>query len=272
MGQTLKSRSLRLLLPILVWETLIRLASVLRGGGFDPGEYLRALATGFWFLWAVWWATMACALVEALGKSPRVRIALHAALILLSFVTPDGGNFALYKFMYVSFLLGYAAAKRGWDIRFVPGGKRGDLYLIGLAALYIALLAFYRREAYIYLSGWTLPGREKPFGWDLYRTAVGAAGSALLIGLAHRFVPDGRGRLLMDVGRNSSGIYILQTFANIVMMKRLASIGHSLWLNLAEAVLICALCYLAVKLLARVPYASPLLFGQKTDRRAVKTQ
>ena len=268
--QTLKNRSLRLLLPIAVWETLIRLASLLRGGGFDLGGWLYSIVTGFWFLWAVWWATVACALIEALGKSAAKRAAFHAALVALSLFTPDGVNFSLYKFMYVSFLLGYAAARGGWDRRF--DGARKDLYLAALAALFAALFALYRREAFIYISGWTLLGREKPLAvlaWDLYRTVTGAVGSAAVIGLAHRFAGEGKARLLVDLGRNSGGIYILQTFANVVMMKFLAGIGHRLWLNLAEALLICAGCYLAVKLLGRIPFVSPVLFGQKTDKRAV---
>lgn len=264
--RTLKNRSLRLLLPIVAWTTIVTLLSFIRGGGIDIGEYLYSVLTGFWFLWAVWWATTICSFIEMIGKTSRLQIILHMMVIIITFFTPDGLNFFMYKFMYVAFLIGYAAEKCNLDTKFEMVHSQRYLYLMGLAALYIILFSFFRKESYIYISGWTLLGKDNWFTilvWDVYRTLIGAVGGILFIYLIYLFVPEKSGCLLGDVGKNSSGVYILQTYANIVMLKVLAGVEHYIWLNIIEAVVVCTGCYAAVKIISLIPWASLVLFGQK---------
>lgn len=263
---TLKNRSQRLLLPIVAWATILMLPGFVRGGGFDIGGYLYSILTGFWFLWAVWWATIICSFIEMIGKTFRLKIILHVIVIIITFFTPDGLNFFLYKFMYVAFLIGYAAEKCNLDTKLERTAPRRYLYLAGLAALYIVLFLFFRRESYIYISGWTLLGKDNWFTilvWDVYRTIIGAVGGVLFIYLIYLFVPEKSGGLLSDIGKNSGGVYILQTYVNIVMLKVLADVEHALWLNIIEAIVVCAGCYAAVKIISLIPQASLVLFGQK---------
>ncbi len=242
------------------------LLGLVRGGGINIGEYLYSIVTGFWFLWAVWWATVICSLVEAVGRTFRSRIILHVLFLGVTFVTPDDLNFSMYKFMYAAFLVGYVAEKRNWDRKWADIALGRHSYLVGLAAVYVLLFFFFSREAYIYISGWTLLGRENwpvILAWDLYRTVIGTVGGAVLIWLIYQFVPEGRGHWLRDIGKNSSGIYILQTYANGVMMKISVGAEHHIGLNMIETVVICAGCYAAVKMISLIPWASLLLFGQK---------
>lgn len=262
----LKNRSIRLLLPIVVWQTLFMLLSFVRNGGFDAGEYVHSIVEGFWYLWAVWWANVICALIETLGKSRSVRGVLHIIVIVLSLFTPDELNFSLYKFMYVAFLLGYVAAKKNWEQIQISGDKK-RVFLASILILYIGLFLLFRRESYIYISGWTLLGKENwlaILGWDAYRTLIGGLGGVIAIYLIYSYAPCGRSRLIKDIGKNSGGIYIIQTYANVIMMRYLAGVGHHIWLNFIEALVICTICYVGVKIISCIPYASLVLFGQKT--------
>lgn len=266
----LKTRTLRLIVPIIVWQTIMMLLSAIKGR-FDLGNYLSSIIEGFWFLWAVWWATVICALVEIVGKTKRTRVIIHFMIILLSFITPDELNFSLHKFMYVSFLIGYMAANRDWEIK-QNELKHGYAFLVVAVVIFVTLLFFYRRESFIYISGWTVLGKENwlsVLGWDVYRTVLGTIGAGTFIYTIFLFVPKGKGRTIKEIGQNSSGIYILQTYANVLMLKFLAGIFHHIWINILEAVIVCVACFVCVKLISKIPYAQEILFGQKTTK--VKT-
>lgn len=266
----LKTRTLRLIIPIIVWQTMMLLLSALKGA-FDLGNYVSSIIEGFWFLWAVWWATVICALVEILGKTKRSRMIIHSVVILLTFITPDDLNFGLYKYMYVTFLIGYFAANRNWE-KINYNRKQGYTFLLISVALFIALFLFYKRESFIYISGWTILGKENwlsVLGWNAYRTVLGTIGAGIIIYAVYLFVPEGKGSIIKDIGQNTSGIYILQTYANVLMLKFFAGVTHHIWLNILEAVIVYVACYVGVKLISKIPYAQEILFGQKTTK--VKT-
>ncbi len=260
----IKSRTMRLILPVFVWQTLLTIMSVIKSGSFDVVSYFYFLIEGFWFLWSVWWASIVCSLVENITKSKKVRVCLHLVVILLSFITPDDFNFSLHKFMYVSFLIGICAAKLNLENANYGGIKKYSILGV-LVSAFVLLFILFRRESYIYISGWTLLGRENWIFiliWDIYRVIIGTIGGGILIYLVYFFCPMGKWKILKDVGKNTSGIYILQTFANTLMMYYLASIEHHLFINIIEAIIVCVLCYLGVKVSFVVPYAPMLLFGK----------
>lgn len=267
--QIIKNRSLRLLVPIVVWETMLMLFGLVRGGGINFSGYLYSIITGFWFLWAVWWATIICSLIKKISKNIMVEFVLHAFIIVITFVTPDDLNFSLYKFMYVAFLIGYVVEELNLDGVFKTAILKQYLFLAVLAVIYIILFLIFKRESYIYISGWTLLGKENwpvILAWDIYRIVIGAVGGTLLVCLVYLFVPEGRACWLKDVGKNTSGIYILQTFANSFMIKIFVSVEHHVWLNIIETVVVCTGCFIMVKIVSLIPLASLILFGQKIKR------
>ena len=79
---TTKTRALRLLLPVLVWQTLQMFLLVVKSRTFDVLSYFDFLLEGFWFFWSVWWATIICSFVENITKGRNVRICLHVTVIL----------------------------------------------------------------------------------------------------------------------------------------------------------------------------------------------
>ncbi|MCR5419376.1 MAG: acyltransferase [Lachnospiraceae bacterium] len=269
----IKSRTMRLLLPVFVWQTLLTLMSVVKNGSFDVMSYLSFCIEGFWFLWSVWWATIVCSFVENITKSKKMRVCLHSAVILLSFITPDDFNFSLHKFMYISFLIGICAAKLNLEnVNFE--GIRKYMILAVFVFVFVLLFIFFRRESYIYVSGWTLLGRENWISillWDIYRVLIGLVGSGILIYMVCLLGPTEKWIILRNVGMNTSGIYILQTFANTLMMNYLASIQHHLFINIIEGIIICVVCYMGVKVISVIPYAPMILFGKKRNKRVVRS-
>ena len=175
--------------------------------------------------------------------------------------------------MYVSFLIGLCAGKLKLENIRVDGVKK-YLILSVLVLEYILLFLLFRRESYIYISGWTLIGRKNWISillWDIYRVLIGSIGGLIMIYLIYLVIPIQKWEIIKNIGRNTSGIYILQTFANTLMIKYLAPIEHNLIMNFIEACVVCALCYLGVRVILIIPYASMILFGQKTKRRVVRS-
>ena len=267
----IKGRTLRLLLPVVVWQTGLTAIALVRGGGFDFLSYCKSIIEGFWFLWAAWWATIICTIVDRITKSKTIRVGIHAGIILITLFTPDELNFSLHKFMYVSFLTGLFAARSNWDEKKLSGNRKIS-FLIVMAAVFAGLFLLFRKESFIYISGWTLLGKENwltILGWDIYRITIGIVGATIIIYLVYLLIPAEKEKLLKDAGKNTSGIYILQTFANTAMLKFLAGIQHRMLINIGEAIVVFIACYIIVKLISKIPYASCILFGQKT--KAVKT-
>ena len=104
----------QLLIPLLCWSALllgIDCCRVLTGMSSDPLTLpwaARKLASGFiygpWFLWAIWWCSLAVILVR---KFFRDSVPGYLLCTALTFVIPDILNLALYKYMWPYFLLGH---------------------------------------------------------------------------------------------------------------------------------------------------------------------
>ena len=263
---TLKNKTVRLLLPVFFWQTIMMVLSLLRGKPFQLNGYFISLIDGFWFLWSVWWATIICKVISCVFKTGRIRMVAHLILILLSFITPDGHNFSLHKYMYICFLLGLIAAKRNFEVKKLNNKTSEIMLLLIMSAVYLGLFVLFNDEAYIYISGWTVLGKDSIFRvlfWDVYRVAVGSLGSAIIIYISYIVIPSGYGKIVKDLGKSSCGIYIMQTYFIVLMMKGLPNVRPNNWINILEGIIICVSCYTIEKVLVKIPFLSEIMFGQK---------
>ena len=68
----------------------------------------------FWFLWAMFWCSLAVVIAE---KFFRGRIAFYVLLAVISLFVPDKLNAALHSFMYPYFVAGYIWYREGFDTK-----------------------------------------------------------------------------------------------------------------------------------------------------------
>lgn len=164
---------------------------------------------GYWFLWAAFWCSVFTAVVCRFTPK-KFWGATFAAAILISLLTPDTYNFDCYKFMFPCYLIGAFA----YDSRLV---KRMESFSytvwVGLA-VFVFLFVFFKRESYIYVSGWSLTGKTDKVSillWDIYRILIGTVGSGLVLCLVSR-MNEKAVSIMGGFGRSSTGIYIISIY------------------------------------------------------------
>lgn len=261
----IRKRVRRLLLPVLVWTILdtVRWSLQILFTGTDPSQiaalirnFPLSFLTNLWFLWAVFWSYLLVLLAECLSRRTadgRKQILRKTILYLLifawMFVTPDGLNLGVYKYMFPYFLIGYGIGCRRF--RTVSGntdagnackehsplysvlprtGAGSYFFLLFLSgAAFLLLLSAFHADTLIYLSGYKLIGQTgaeetlAQLGRDLLRFGAGLSGCAFFALLFRRPVQRYSGavwiRTLASLGRDSLGIYILSGYLlNLVLL------------------------------------------------------
>lgn len=234
-------RTQGLLQPIVLGGVLNQFFMVLLYKGMDwgatflGGSLMPGLNT-FWFLWCV----LACSIVVSVAcKVTRhwwlqgILLVLGSGFIIL-FPSPD-----LFLSMYPFFLLGFFYAK--WEIQ-VPAWVRRLRYL-SLAAFPV-LVSFYETSDSFYIT----PVYNRSIGItasavvDLYRTAVGLAGSLFVMTLLWEAVRWLYGRRVLEklllplerMGKNSLQLYCISTalisgYLPVLYPIAAASIGYNVF-------------------------------------------
>ena len=212
----------QLLIPLLCWSALllgIDCCRVLTGMSSDPLTLpwaARKLASGFiygpWFLWAIWWCSLAVILVR---KFFRDSVPVYLLCTALTFVIPDILNLALYKYMWPYFLLGHLFRTHDWQSKWEKCWQSRKTRLC-VFLLFVLLLCFYNTDSYIYTSGYTILGKDAlgQISIDLYRFAVGLTGSiAVMYGISAmtHVLPEKPKTFLAYIGQNTLGIYLISS-------------------------------------------------------------
>lgn len=214
--QLLLNRWNRLAQPILVWaffpfiELLLKrdkitILNVIKG-------LIRAVILNSWFLWAVLLSSMAVIVVNKFFKDNEL---IYFIGFLLIFVIPDQYNLQLYKYMYPYFVLGYLFKKNiRWQETFSLRTRDSRIYGVMLTVCYFILLSVYPKDAYIYVSGITLLGKDFKYQLliDLYRFLIGLIGSLWIIWISERIVGRIPKKIVPAVkyfGKYSMGFYLI---------------------------------------------------------------
>ncbi len=206
----------QLLVPVLAWTVLHRLvlrAGLLAWGRESPGHWLLHLAGdiglelkyGLWFLWAVFAASVVVMLLKAIRSDrPPVFAMVSVAVLFI----PDWGSLHLFQATLPFFFLGYAWAAR--QDRSGLAAEPGRIWLgIGLLAS-AAVWWTWRLEYYPYVPDVRVSIESlRIYAW---RVGAGIIVSLTFLLWARRFHRPGRWPALARLGRNSLGIYLLQTY------------------------------------------------------------
>lgn len=228
--ETIVQKMKTLLVPIVLWALIPFLAFLLsaKSGGeeispvFCCKRFITTVLGNFWFLWAVFWCSLVVILVNRFLKNSKIVYLLGAILTLF---IPDVFGLHMYKFMYPYFILGYFCNADDWMTKY----KRfysSDVFFGICGVGYILLLTKYSYESYIYTSQYYILNGNPlhQLYIDVYRFLVGLTGSVfvlLLIAKLYKRIPAKIFALLLCIGENSLGIYIISDLVFHLVLNRI---------------------------------------------------
>lgn len=277
----IKNRILRLLLPIAGWQAVMYLLYAFGVAEHNRWEenwvlsYVKSLPREFWFLWAVFYCSVAVWIGKYLFRDSTF---YYLFGLILTFLVPDiVYNLSYYKFMYPFFIGGYLVAENGEIIKnkLSSVGQR-NLFLILLTG-YLVLFLFWNYDSFIYTSGYTLLGRNdalRQFGIDCYRTVTGFVGSVVVVmaaNLIHGFIickfDSGSVISRVDdaisrIGEKSLGIYIISgKLVEMFLIKNLDKLSVNYFNNILQTMIILGISYLLTTVINKIPILNSILLG-----------
>lgn len=276
--ELLISRFTKLVFPIFVWSTIlfcIQSLHVYQPEGNPDAiqlikEYITITVNNLWFIWAVFYCSMAVIIVKKFFKDNTL---VYGAIGLIMLVTPDIYNLNLYKYMYPYFILAYLFNKYRPILRLSQLPKSFEVAIgISTLTMYFGLLSFYNHSTFIYTTGITLLEKDilTQFTIDVYRWIIGLLGSSCIIGVVtilfkKQFQIVIMNKILQTLGKNSIGIYIISTM--LINQDILLPLTSNYQLNViflsVETVLVLLVCYVLSKAIKHFKWSNRLLFGSR---------
>lgn len=276
--ELLKRRAFRLLMPIFLWTGADTIRSLIAGSGeqiFHPVtlllSYFHDAFYNLWFLWAVFWCFLVVYLMHYFFHDSVI---LYVCGYLVMFFLPDGVGLGAYKFMLPFFMSAFYihGYMETHDCSFFREPGLWKVLAAGLA--FGILFVFFDENSLIYLSGYKLVGKNVllQLTIDLYRTLIGFAGILFFVLLWQYLLEKGKGkcnfRILITLGKNSLGIYILSGYILLLIVRQISYIDTpSYLLNLLETGIILPLSLLLTIVAGKIPFLC-LFVGKKREKSA----
>lgn len=282
----IKNRAQRLILPIIGWQTFHYLAKavsmLVNQEGFGLSfirQYVHSWFTDIWFLWAIAYGSVIIYIVRKYLKDSYI---IYLLGWIITFITPDNlPSLHLYKYMYPFFISGYLFGKNKDKIKEIITKIRLKYSFAGALVCYIILFCFWRYNAYIYVTGYTLLKRDSAFKQlvrDIYRMVIGYAGSVAVVsgtellyewsvkysfGTAQRksvisIIWD----LTAKVGQESLPIYILSCEMVHWFLEAYSDMFHfSYLITILETTVFIGICYWVSIGLRKFPFLNKIMLG-----------
>ncbi|MGA9187382.1 MAG: acyltransferase family protein [Methanosarcina sp.] len=248
--ELLFSRITLLIVPIFAWNGLYYIAHWLFNINnitisTEMISYLKSSFTVIWFLWAIFYCSMAVIIVNKFFKD---NIIIYILGFVATFIIPDSLGLNLYKFMYPYFVTAYLYNKNQNVINNKLLLVKDEIKLIATAFIYIVLMLFYDYNSYIYTSGYTILGKSTitHIEIDLYRMVIGFFGSILVFCIVRylmkkEFITNGI--LLSKLGISSLGIYIISGYIITILTRITTQFQFNYGIALLEAIIITVISY-----------------------------
>lgn len=229
----------QLIIPLFCWSVVSLGVAVykliIEGGTSDltliwiTNRIVSEFINGPWFLWAIWWCSLAVIIVRKFLKdSPFI----YLFGFLLTFIIPDAYGLAYYKFMYPFFIMAYFFKKNKLD-DILKKYYLNRFLIFFVIMIFCGTLFLYNYDTYIYTSGYTL--LNKNIALQLYndclRFAVGFFGS---LSIMYALIPlikifkDNAKRIMTHIGMNTLGIYLISGALNDDVLARLTASLHGI--------------------------------------------
>ena len=255
-------------MPIIVWSLVNYLIEISTHGLADGiigimKQYFWTLMSTHWFLWAMLFCSICVILIHGACNNSVVAF---IAVFVLSMIIPDKFNLSYFKFLYPFFAIGYL-----WGDKSI-GKRMKDLLLdkaklawVVLLIIWLVLLTQFHKEMFIYQSGFTLLGKENPgkqLFIDIFRVLIGVCGSAWMLLLTSFLDGTIWGTAFAKLGKRSLGVYIINSYINLYILKPLCAnvSSNSLWIILLTSITT-AVCLALASLVERNRILNKFLFG-----------
>lgn len=171
--------------------------------------------------------------------------------------------------MYPYFLMGYFFHKFDGKTRWKKIYNSVFFKVIS-GIIFVFLLLNFHKEMYIYTSGYQL--KEGNIFYQLYidffRLTIGLVGSICILYIViffEKYITDKVKNLLIYIGRNTMGIYIISSVLYNYLLSYLAKDvnGINCILILFETICILSISILCIEVIKCYPIFNKLLLGQK---------
>ena len=247
-----------LILPAFSWTLLMKslratfhaLIGDLAGAVSVVQSMPSSFLYGFWFLWAMFLASLAVILAR---EKFRDNLKFYIFSLVICLFVPGNIIPSKHIFVYPYFIAGYL-----WHRENVQP-VNSKLIRAGIVLLWCSMLIFYDRSSYVYTTGTQIAnwsGFRKGQLWiDLFRWMIGFAGCGAVLILLNLIKPV---TIFSKLGVRSIGIYIMSGY----VMKYLPEQGGYI-INFLEAVVISGVCYVLSEGISRVKVLNMLLFGSR---------
>lgn len=269
--QIVKKRLPSLLLPIIAWVTLEcagRAAINIIRHDFTVVEFAHTYVVkflgSFWFLWAMLFCSLIVLLVE---KAFKGKVWIYGVLIIPMLFVSSKFNAHLYVYMYPYFAAGFLFNKCE-GIKYYRRVAKKDWYALAVAIVTFAVLfIFYGHDSYIYTTKISLLGEKGlivQLGIDIYRWVIGFAGSIMVIVLCKMICDGWKGKVIERIayfGKISLGIYILNSYVNMFLLKVTKNFSPNSLIWIIETVVSIIVYVIAVEILKRIPVAKEFFLG-----------
>lgn len=267
----LGKRASTFLIPIFIWtlfeytrECILNVKLGFRtytAGQFIAGFFPRVISN-HWFLWSM---LICFIIVWVMHFYLKDNVIIYMLGFIALFFIPDGYNLHAYKYLMPFYIVSFYVNQKGSLTKFKEIYKRNEVLLAASAVLFALLFLVYRKECFIYVSGYRI---TKNIWWkmiliDIYRMVIGFVGSIFWISLWKELLSVIKGYrfpLLTLMGQNSLGIYLISGYSTILIMRRFTdSLGYSLPRVILCTIIIAVTSTLLSWILGRIPYIKKIV-------------
>ena len=266
-----------LIVPILTWAILalvIFIAVKCLKNDFSIistiKHYIAYSLHSLWFLWAVFWCSLIVIIINKIFKDKTL---IYVLIFAVSFLTPDGYNLHLYKFMFPYFIIGYFYKKYNCQEK-LSKIYNSNYFICTSGAIFFILLYYFERESYIYVSKHTILNKDiiNQLSIDLYRYFIGFIGSIFTLSLLIKIyniikkqIIFKENNFILTIGKNTMGIYIISDFINTYILNRVNSFitYPNFFIIGIESVLVILISILIIKFIQRYKILNKILLGAK---------
>lgn len=270
----MKKKIVSLIVPIIAWVALYQIGAIASDIYHSNSihlfgiikAYILGVIQQFWFLWAIFWSSLAVLVVR---KYLRDSMIAYMCIALICLFIPNKLNIQMYSFMFPYFVLGYKYNFYQTKLVFKEATKAR--LFICVSILFFVLLLLYNRDSYIYTTGYyILNGNTfNQLYIDFYRFCIGLIGSCfflLLLKKVYSFAKDSNWlQSLLYIGQKTMGIYIIQgyfiSYILVRLSKNLQSINYGI--TVIESIVIIILCLSLIYVLQKNKITNRLFLGGK---------
>jgi fucose 4-O-acetylase-like acetyltransferase len=266
----IRSKFTSLLLPVISWSTLEYAVWLFQNGVPDSGitflrKYAHRLLTSLWFFWAIFYCSIAVILIEKYVR--RKKLIYFFLFVVLMFI-PNQWNANYYIFLFPYYAAGYYLLKN--KEAFSVSSRQKRVLFLGNVALFWILFAFFDRSTYIYTTGTFLLDDRHPvlqLCINMQRWITGFSAIAmiypLLRGIFERTSRFKAAKILLLIGRNTSGFYIANNYYAHLLPFLPIALRPNFVYWMIELVIDLGISALAIRIISFSPVLSMLLLGKK---------